>query len=118
MGFHDRPHGFQVDPAVIVNDLVPHPGDETPRNVGITGPEFFGQPLRRLANDFEVAEHGIRRPSVAQVGLFPFHDEALDGKDAVEDVRDEYAVAVTQTGTASERTRSRRSGWRPRSETT
>jgi hypothetical protein len=50
---------LEVDSKILVDHLVPHPGYPLPRNVGVLYPQFFGDMLDSLADDFQISDNRV-----------------------------------------------------------
>jgi len=56
---HNGPNELGLHPHVVVDDLVAHPRDSSPRNLGISLADFGGKVLDRFANNLDASHYRI-----------------------------------------------------------
>ena len=75
-----------IDPEIIMDRDVSHPGNLPPRNIGMPTPEGGINGLNRLTNNHEVVNHPDLTQRIAQKGLGAFCLLCLDFPDGVENL--------------------------------
>lgn len=63
---HNLPGQIQIDPEIVVDKLVPHPGNLSLRHRRIPGTEIRGNVLDRFTKYFEAAEDRIVHQGVGE----------------------------------------------------
>src|SRR5439155_324339 len=106
-----------TDTKIVMGELVTHPGDLSPWNVRVGSRQTRRQSFDGLADDLQVANHGVLRLTVRHEGVATSRRVRNDGVDRVAHVQQVDAI-VLHTATASARIPFRRYGLSPASETT
>src|SRR5882724_2442491 len=101
-----RPDTFKVDAHVVVDQYVAQTGHLAPGNVGRALEHLRRKPLRRLANDLELTDHGVMPQGFGHELVMTYLHVALDLLDGVQDMPQVQRVPA-HSGVASARTCSR-----------
>src|SRR5712692_5939616 len=59
LSLYDIPHELEVHPEILMNQLVSHPRNALPRDVGVAGSKIFRQVFNPLSDNFQVTNNGI-----------------------------------------------------------
>jgi hypothetical protein len=105
------------DPEVIVDEDVSHPDDLRPRDFWRSRPDGLGESASNLTDDLEVADDPTLDQLICFKCLSATGSVALDAGDGFEGVA-EPLRRISQSGTASRKTRARMLGLSPFSEMT
>src|SRR5262249_49194279 len=84
IALHDVPDQREIHAEVLVDQLVAHPGDQSPRHLRLQGAGGFGDSLDGLADDLDVADHSILGLTVEEEGFPPVDRVAQDGVDRLD----------------------------------
>src|ERR1700722_2026024 len=110
--FHHIPHEHKVNTKVFVDELVAHSGDLPPLNRRVESTSALRNSLDRLADDLDIADHGVLRLAVREERLLAVGGVVRDGVDRLDRVR-EVSTLVLHRTTASAYIRSRKCGLTP-----
>lgn len=103
----DLPDEIKINAEVVMDELVAHAGDLPPRQVRVRPREASREPLYRLPDDLEVAEHRVLRLPICEELRATAGRVRHDGTNGVTNMEQVRAV-VLHNALASARIRSRR----------